>query len=85
MSDYTPTTEQVKDLYHLGALDVGPNVDIEETLAMFDRWLAAHDREVAALAWDEGFLECVDHDGYVAASGIPLHVTRPINPYGHAE
>lgn len=47
MSDYTPTTAEhrrlIEDAYGSGAATA------------FDRWLAAHDREVAAKAWGEGF------------------------------
>ena len=42
MDEYTPTTEQMRDF-------VGGVVQAE-----FDRWLTAHDRVVAANAWDEG-------------------------------
>ena len=43
MSDYTPTTDDVRDYYAIG---------VDEALARtggdseFDRWLAAHDKEV---------------------------------------
>lgn len=61
MSDYTPTTEQVRRYWQYGANawlaehatdnDDGPDGSIG---AEFDRWLAAHDRAVQAKAWDEG-------------------------------
>lgn len=45
--EFTPTTEQVREAASLnGAVAVEPDA--------FNRWLAAHDREVAARAWDEG-------------------------------
>lgn len=44
----TPTTEQIKDVYHLGLLNAGSDVDIEAALRQFDRWLVAHDAGVAA-------------------------------------
>ena len=47
MSDYTPTTEQVRAF----ALSFGGMRSPEH----WDNWLAAHDREVAARAWDEGY------------------------------
>ncbi|WP_102508123.1 hypothetical protein [Sanguibacter massiliensis] len=48
MSDYTPTTEQVREAASpSGAVAVEPDA--------FSRWLAAHDRETAARAWDEGY------------------------------
>ena len=32
------------------------NTLVDESGAVFDRWFAAHDREVAKKAWDEGFM-----------------------------
>lgn len=46
MSEYTPTTEQVRAF----ALGFGGMRSPEH----WDNWLAAHDRETAARAWDEG-------------------------------
>lgn len=50
MSDeYTPTTEVVRDEWvHLEGFIIPDGVPKRE--AAFDRWLAAHDREVAAKA-----------------------------------
>lgn len=45
---YTPTTDEVRNDY----LRMGRR---SEKAAEFDRWLAAHDRTVAAKAWTEGF------------------------------
>ena len=46
MSDYTPTTTQVREAASLdGSVAAEPDA--------FDRWLAARDRETAARAWDE--------------------------------
>lgn len=42
--DYTPTTDDVFAALHEAGIDTAPAY----------RWLAAHDREVAAKAWDEG-------------------------------
>lgn len=57
---YTPTTEQVKRYWLYGAnawsagvasdRDVPDPVDGDLPSAQFDRWLAEHDREVAAQA-----------------------------------
>lgn len=49
MDDYTPTDEQVRAAYVRGMRDtfVAAAADHE---AEFDRWLAQHDREVAAKA-----------------------------------
>ena len=61
--EYTPTTEQVREAASLnGGIAVEPNA--------FNRWLAAHDRETAARAWDEGFRNAEEqHDGYAGVSG----------------
>lgn len=54
MSEYTPTTEEVRDSYDyqftLGMSDIS-------RIAEFDRWLAEHDRVVKSKAWAEGFAE----------------------------
>lgn len=53
MSDYTPTTEDIRAAYENRAA-IGPPAmaaDYEEAAAQFDRWLAS----VRAEAWDGGF------------------------------
>ena len=48
-----PDTEQIKDLYHLGALRMqaeDPDIDVMGCLELFDEWLAEHDRAVAEAA-----------------------------------
>jgi hypothetical protein len=53
MSEYTPTTEEMRALYTAERLD-GPHLDgfpaptIQQAEAEFDRWLAAHDADVRA-------------------------------------
>lgn len=75
MDEYTPTTEQVSDGYsgywHATSV-VGKNARAE-----FDRWLAEHDRVVAANAWercDAAINEHVSRDG-TSTEGWPT------NPY----
>ena len=49
MSDYTPTTEEVRSAYSAGAwFEIQTELEVHETA--FDRWLA----EVKAKAWAEG-------------------------------
>lgn len=49
MSEFVPTTEYVRDAYQHSVMVSGP--EMREALgAEFDRWIAAHDREVAARA-----------------------------------
>lgn len=74
---YTPTTAHVRDSYIQGqrqAFIASAGEHAEE----FDRWLAAHDAEVAAKAWEEGY-----HRGNMYALDEPWdnrnHISR--NPY----
>ena len=57
MSDkYTPTTEQIRDLCLLGAIDAADgehNLDMFETVAMINRWLTAHDAATRTAALEE--------------------------------
>jgi hypothetical protein len=46
MSDYVPTTDEVRYIYTWGRSANYP-IDTREFRAAFDAWLAAHDREVA--------------------------------------
>ena len=48
MSNYTPTTDEVRDAYGYWS-DSGPHAPPDE----FNRWLAAHDAEVRAQALNE--------------------------------
>ena len=48
---WTPTTEYIRDSY-----DEVNRPFVRYSEEEFDRWPAAHDREVAEKAWDEGFM-----------------------------
>ena len=48
MSDYTPTTEEVREDYALGRNEVVGAGWYDEHRVEFDRWLAAHDAEKRA-------------------------------------
>ena len=48
MSDYTPTTQEVRTSY--GAAVTFPTMSLPERRRAFDRWLG----QVRAEAWDEG-------------------------------
>lgn len=54
MTEYTPTTTEVRDRF---ARDRFDNADspVSESFRGFDRWFAEHTRQVAERAWDEGF------------------------------
>ena len=41
--------------YQQAAIEAA-NRELRDASYQFDRWLAAHDREVAEKAWDEGFM-----------------------------
>ena len=47
MSDYTPSTEEVRANY------LPPRTEIQDADEQFDRWLA----EVKAQAWEEGYTQ----------------------------
>jgi hypothetical protein len=64
VSDYTPTTDdQMRLAFVL-------SIPRPESGGAWDRWLAAHDRKVAAKAWDEGFW-----------AGMPYPYDYKTNPY----
>lgn len=54
MSDYTPTTEEVREDYAIGRNEVIGAGWYSLHRAEFDRWLAAHDAEVTAKALERG-------------------------------
>ena len=45
MSDYTPTTDDVRDMWSWMREDIA-DLPMSEGVAEFDRWLAAHDEDV---------------------------------------
>lgn len=63
-SEYTPDTEEVREDFTCAVFEGIPsrgaiedaNFEWNRRAAQFDRWLAEHDRQVAEVAWDEGFL-----------------------------
>lgn len=70
MSDYTPTTEQIRAMY------VNPRTTPVECVAQFDRWLA----EVKAAAWDE----CLEALAWAMDNGHPGDAIRYVatnNPH----
>lgn len=81
MSEYTPTTEQVREAYSLDPyIDYYDPVNAGALHAQarrdFDRWLAAHDRETARKAWDEA-ADTYERDALIGwATDTP-----PSNPY----
>lgn len=84
MSDeFTPTTEQVRDGYRYD-----PEAEWRDPITphhiingrAFDRWLAAHDRVVAANAWDEGYGQGVrDNERDMEPADNPYRITEENN------
>jgi hypothetical protein len=73
---YTPTTEEVRDVYQSRLIKVGDNrfelIDQVQADAEFDRWLT----EVKAEAWQEGMMSVKKH-----VSCWPKQDKLPSNPY----
>lgn len=86
MTDYTPTTENVRNSY-AGWADVqGREDDLYKTRALereFDRWLAAHDREVAAKASAIALYEAVEAV-LVDSKRTDVRVASDLFQNGHA-
>ena len=55
MSDYTPTTAEIRGHYSWKSSSIVGALEYSEGLSEFERWLAAHDAEVA----DKAQRKCV--------------------------
>lgn len=82
MSDYTPTTERVRNSYANDIASYPKPANVFEAAARadsakeeFDRWLTEHDRQKQAEAWDEGY------DTSVMDSRLPVQSEATVNPY----
>lgn len=80
MSEFTPTTDQVRNEYTFDASAEYNGTDhaaacIESSEREFDRWLAAHDAEIAARAWDEAIASLIYLDG------TSVEIIANDNPY----
>lgn len=84
MSDYTPTTDDVRGTYADGMWYVNRRMD--GTLSEFDRWLAAHDAEVRASVvseepeWEYGIRAEGDEEPYTDHSDDPDWLCDQITP-----
>lgn len=58
MSDYAPTTGEVRRRYAY-ARSGKPGHKNQGAVAEFDRWLAAHDAAIAHAAWSEGHTQAL--------------------------
>ncbi|WP_420114531.1 hypothetical protein [Pseudactinotalea sp.] len=79
MSEYTPSTEHIESVYGRVHDTHGIPVQSQERRAEFRRWLAAHDAEVRAEAWDQGAE--MGHRLYAE----PMSVITARNPYRKEE
>ena len=70
---WTPTTEYIRDSY-----DEVNHPFVRYSEEEFDRWFAAHDREVAKKAWDEGFMRAIRLVNCRVCRGTTV---PKINPY----
>ena len=77
-SDYTPTTDLIRCTYIVDVAEKNDGVMVVDASCEFDRGLAAHDREVAEKAWDEGYC-----DG--TQDGSIIGVGRTGNPYSQKD
>ena len=79
---YTPTTEEVREVYRGCLVQTETNiysfVDEAQADAEFDRWLAEVKREAKEEAWTEGYI-----GGFTVA--ITPDASTLDNPYRHGE
>lgn len=76
-SEYTPMIEEVRDFCIQWGRVQHPHVSVFETSRALDRFFAAHDRVVAAQAWDEANKTVRGHLGL----NQPATEAWPTNPY----
>lgn len=78
MSEFTPTTEQVRKIYATWKYeDPEPDEDMLTFIGEFDRWLADHDRQTAEQAWRSGYYTGKrDYAGSITG-GIPISTPNP--------
>lgn len=74
MSEYTPTTEEVRNKFWLGEYDLS-KTDWITSEANFNRWLA----EVMADVWQDGAYHIAGKDNEL------VHVADTENPYRQEE
>jgi len=73
-NDYTPTTEVVRDFYQFGRHENGDRQGQGSREAEFDRWLAAHDKQLLApiRQWAEEHYDPEAHEGADTSQLIEL-------------
>jgi hypothetical protein len=74
--EYTPTTDEVREWTRVAGNEVAPWMEAEYG-EQFDRWLAAHDREVAAKALEDAAENIeIRLTVAVSADGRPIKVLK---------
>ena len=71
--EFVPTTREIESAYVCDSLGAG--IDEAEARRRFSRWLAAHDAETAARAWDEAVSAMRYEDG------TPVELVANVTPY----
>lgn len=79
----TPSTREIKRVYSLAPVDLAGCNHTNENPAhaenLFDQWLAAHDAEVAAGAWEKGVNTGIGYK--TAMDTLGGSAPEPPNPY----
>lgn len=83
MSDYIPTTEEVRMAYEIDPENPFFSSAAECTGDEFDRWLEEYTRKKQAQAWEEGF-GAADKGQLVSQSFLD-NWRKPPNPYRQGE
>ena len=86
MSEYIPTTEEVREGFGEAFVGDGSMVDPDdvrrENKIEFDRWLAEHDRQVAERVWREAYYTGKrDYAGSIMG-GSSMSTDNPYGPTG---
>lgn len=85
LQEWVPTTEQVRAAFahHYGRMAAFTDEELPEAVANFrldfDSWLAEHNRQLAARAWDEGYRDGVRDEA--RAYGSDQEEPPTPNPY----
>ena len=70
MSDYTPSTMSIRDVWSFARATTGDGIDHERARAEFDRWLTGLDAEIRAEALEDAALALIGHIGIQTTNGI---------------
>ena len=68
-SPYTPTTAEIRGHYSWKSSSIVGALEYSEGLSEFERWLAAHDAEVAAKAIEDAGAQYSEYEAFIASDG----------------